>query len=112
MARIRAGSACGLPIGVQAGPPLGTEDEVAGGELLFALHGSEHGTAAEDEEHLFGAVVHVQPHPFAPGLSSQSVAPIRALSGRQKVRCGKSGVGPAFLRVPGLVGEQVLALHR
>ena len=45
--------------GVQAGTSLGTEQEVAGSELLLAVQVAEDRAAAEDEEHLLGAVVHV-----------------------------------------------------
>src|SRR5689334_11678843 len=42
--------------GVQTRPPLGTEQEVPRGELLLALEIAEGWPAAEDEEHLLGAV--------------------------------------------------------
>src|SRR5689334_14990937 len=44
---------------VQPGPSLRTEDEVAGGQGLFAVLVPEQRAAAENEEHFFGSVMHV-----------------------------------------------------
>src|SRR5207249_9630233 len=44
---------------VQPGPSLRAEDEVAGGQRLFAMLVPEQWTAGENEEHLFSSVMHV-----------------------------------------------------
>ena len=93
---------------VQAGTSLRAEDEVARGELLFAVLVSEDGAPAQHEEHLLGSEVHVHPHPGRTG-------------GQFVERCSHPGVvrppedpvpGPVFfvVSVP-LVGEQVLTSH-
>src|SRR4029077_13462530 len=48
--------------GVHAGPAFRTGHEVAGSELLLSFHVPPDGAAAEDEEHLLCAVVHVHTH--------------------------------------------------
>src|SRR5262249_22145635 len=100
-----------IAVGVQAGPSLGAEDEVARNELLFALHRPEHGTAAEHEEHLLAAVVHVHPH--ARGARTQvperGAHPCVVRAPEHAVH--EPGLGTAFVRVPGGVGEKVLTVH-
>src|SRR5579884_3694549 len=98
-----------VAVGVQACAPLRREDEVAGGELLFALGCPEDGASTEDEEHLLGPVVHVPAH-----------------AGRARLQLPQRGAHPGGLRapedalaqavllvldVPGTVGEQVLTGH-
>src|SRR3954453_4048871 len=102
------GFVVGIAEGVQAGAPLRTEQEVAGSELLLAVEVADDGPTAEDEEHLFGAVVHVEL--------------VSVVSGAELVQAGAHPrvVGPpedaaarvCVLDVPGVVGEQVLAIHQ
>jgi hypothetical protein len=93
---------------VQAGTSLGTEDEVARSQLLFAVLVPEDGTTAQNEEHLFGSEMHMHPH-------------LRRVGGQFVQRCSHPGVvrppedsmpGPGFfvLAVP-CVGEEVLTIH-
>ena len=46
---------------VHPSTPVRAEDDVARRELLFARRVAERRPSADDEEHLLGAVVHVQP---------------------------------------------------
>ena len=93
---------------MEPGTSLRAEDEVARSQLLFAVLVPEDGTTAEDEEHLFGPEVHMQPR-------------VRRVGGQLVQRCSHLGVvrppkdsmpGASFfvVSVPG-VGEQVLASH-
>src|SRR5687767_5825753 len=89
---------------VESGTSLGAEDEVARSQLLFTVLVAEEGTTAQDEEHLFGSEVHVDPHLWRAG-------------GQLVQRCSHPGIvrppedslpSPGFfvLSVP-CVGEEV-----
>ena len=94
--------------GVQAGASFRTEQEVAGGELLLAFQVAADDAAAEDEEHLLGAVVHVDPVPVVAGIELVERGAHPRLVGPPEDAAARVGV----LDVPGGVGEQVLAFHR
>src|SRR5580765_7267362 len=93
---------------MESGTSLGAEDEIARRQLLFAVLVPEHRTTAEDEEHLLGSEMHVQPR-------------LRRAGGQFVERCSHPGVvrppedsmpSPVFfvVSVP-RVGEQVLTNH-
>jgi hypothetical protein len=86
MARIRAGSSCGLLKACKPARPSGQKRKSPEASSSLPFQVAEDGAAAEDEEHLLGAVVHVDSVSVVAGSSSYRVAPILASSGRQKIR--------------------------
>src|SRR5215204_4904263 len=103
-----SGFLAGVAERVYAGTSLGAEDEIARSQLGFAVLVPEVGTTAQDEEHLFGSEVHMDP-PFG-RVGGQFV---QGGAHPGVVRTPEDSMpSPAFfvLSVP-CVGEEVLTIH-
>src|SRR5262245_14407511 len=93
---------------VQPGPSLRAEDHVAGGERLCAVLVPEQRTAAENEEHLFGSVMHV--HSALRRAGGELVQRCPHPSVVRPPKDPTPGPSPLALSVP-QVGEEVLSCH-
>jgi hypothetical protein len=94
---------------VQPGTSLATEHEVTGSQFLFPVFIPKHRATGHDEEHLFGAVVHV--HPATRRVGSEL---IQRCSHPRVVGSPEDPVATSFfgvVAVPWCSSEQVLTGH-